>query len=78
MHLPGDFTTDDVTDSSSEELPVLRLVLAPEEGALHPNETEYEPQHPHRQSTHQQAPHNLDVVWLIRTQPNARSHFTLQ
>ena len=53
----------DVTESSEEDLLVLGLVFAPDEGALHSDDAHHEAQHSDYQSRHQQPTHDLDMVW---------------
>lgn len=52
-----------VAEPASVDLLVFWLILPPDEGALHPQQTEHKAQHAQRKSWHQEPTHNLDGAW---------------
>lgn len=63
LSLKLDITADYVAPSTGVDLLVLRSVLSPNEGALHPQQAEHKAQHAQGESRHQQASHDLDGAW---------------
>lgn len=58
-----DITTDYVAAPASIDLLVFRSILPPNEGALHPQQTEHKAQHSQRKTWHQEPTHDLDGAW---------------